>query len=350
MAPRYLLITGAVSLAALLVVALTNIVIDPAWRHSVDHALNARQEGFDERSQKANWLAARRPAAEIVLIGSSRTTFIDVDGIAGRRVFNAAVSQISPREYRERLEAFERITGRAIGTIVIGLDFFAALQLGHPTAPTPPPQGLAAALRENLSLDLFQTSLRNVRASVTGDEDRTYDRSLRRLLPSLDAGELRARTAYELRKFDRHLYRDIAPDWALFNAILVELRQRWRDAEILFFTTPVAAPQFDLVACTGRAEAYATWLRQIVRATGVVHHFMDRNVVTERLENFADSHHFRAQVGRWIVQRVFAIPDGDAPAGFGIRLEPGSVEGYLAESGRRFAAVDCGDLRRTWGL
>jgi hypothetical protein len=149
-----------------------NALVDPLWFFTHAHRLNRAQISFDQRAQKTNWLHARRGRFDAVLLGSSRSTYIDQHDFAPLRLFNYAAESMMPQEYRPYLDHFARANGRPPAVVVLGVDFFGGRdvpRLGDRhdaaayTGRAGDPRHLAGAL---LSLDLLGWSLRTAARSA----------------------------------------------------------------------------------------------------------------------------------------------------------------------------------------
>ena len=83
-----------------------NAAMDPLWFFTHAHPLNRVQPGFDERAQKTNWLQARPGQFNAVMLGSSRSTYIDQNDLSPLHLFNYSVNAMWPQEYRQYLDHF----------------------------------------------------------------------------------------------------------------------------------------------------------------------------------------------------------------------------------------------------
>ena len=88
---RYLVLVTIMLSAGLMLISGLNALIDPLWLFKHEHRLNSVQPFFDGRAQKTNWLHARVGQFDAVLLGSSRSTYIDQRGFHPWRL------SISPR-------------------------------------------------------------------------------------------------------------------------------------------------------------------------------------------------------------------------------------------------------------
>lgn len=106
------------------IIAVVNYTIDPLRTFSHSNVLNNKQVDFDERQQKTNYLYFVNHDFDSILIGSSRTTYIDQTLFKNEKVFNYAANGMSPYEYDKFISNFIAVTGHSPKKIYIGLDFF----------------------------------------------------------------------------------------------------------------------------------------------------------------------------------------------------------------------------------
>lgn len=79
--------------------------------------------GLMRDNKKTNYITYRPFTYDGVILGSSRTTFINENDFTGLNAFNYAVSSTDPREYDAYIEYAKERKGSELSSIVIGLDF-----------------------------------------------------------------------------------------------------------------------------------------------------------------------------------------------------------------------------------
>src|SRR5690625_5031965 len=108
----------------ILPIAYFNYWIDPMWTFGSNHKYNQIQTVINERQQKTNYLYFNKNPYDTLLIGSSRTTYIDQNEFSNRNVFNYAVADLSFKDYNEMIEFAKSQKNFNLETIIIGVDFF----------------------------------------------------------------------------------------------------------------------------------------------------------------------------------------------------------------------------------
>ena len=102
---------------------LVNAYVDPLW---VLPKIGGRPLHYcvkDERLNKINRAVHGRLDTESVLVGSSRSAFMDTTAFESERVFNMAVNGVQPVEYGPMVEVYSRFVGKP-KTVFVGVDFF----------------------------------------------------------------------------------------------------------------------------------------------------------------------------------------------------------------------------------
>lgn len=351
---RYLaVLLGAAALGAMLVAGF-NALIDPWWFFTHATALNRVQEDIDERAQKTNWLGARAGRFDTVLLGSSRTSYIDRRGFAPTAVFNYAVNAKMPREYLPYLRHFVAVNGKVPETVYMGVDFFTSR-----TTPVfdlrPPEFYLARAgdlryeLGSLLSLETAWYSLRSLGASLglgPARKPERYDRDDVRTFGRAITDEMRRRNLLRtLEQYRRLVY---GPSYA-YDSSLPEvwsaLRAAFPDTRFVVFTTPESAALFSLMVQLGHLPDYERWLTDLANAFGEVWDFTGLNSVTTDQANYLDAHHFEPRIGRLILDRLLARPLPPGHADFGRLVTAAGVAAHLAATRRRVPGLDPDPIR-----
>ena len=78
--------------------------IDPLWLFSSSNKYNDVQVAINERQQKMNHIQFQPFEYDNLLLGSSRSTYINQYDFENMNVYNFAVSNISVREYNAFIE------------------------------------------------------------------------------------------------------------------------------------------------------------------------------------------------------------------------------------------------------
>lgn len=326
-------------------IAAANALMDPLWLFPYEHPLNRVQREFDERAQKTNWLAARAGRFDAVLLGSSRSTYINQNDFAPLSLFNYAVNAMWPRDYRAFLDHVTAVNGRPPELVVLGVDFYGSR--AEPVGDTRPPEPYFAQAGQPayvagslLSLPLLKRSLRVASDSLelvrlAHDLDR-YDRhNVRRMARGIEREEREAATRRNVATYRHHIF---GPGYRYNDelaALLRELRDAYPDTRFVVFTTPIRQPLLEAIVEAGRLPDHARWLADLTAVFGEVWDFMGPNSVTTEPAWYRDDQHFSEAIGRLIADRLMGRPVPERFADFGRRVTPESLEAHLGWLYRR---------------
>ena len=321
---------------------LFNFFIDPLWCYDHSNRWNNHQPGFNERQQKTNRIHfIGLEKYDTLLLGSSRTAYIDQHSFTGMKVFNYAADNMLPTEYEAWIDIATRFRGAPFHTVIIGIDFFGTAKnydtvinrFYHGKKPHDYVEKSSEPLyryKTLLSLDALNHSIESVQRTLhptVSDYDR---RNVRRCNVIVTPEERSEHIRRDIAEYLPHLrtgsyrYRTVWPE------MIRRLKRRYSDTRFIFFTTPVSRPFFEkIVRQSGRLDDYKRWLRQTVEAAGSLFHFMDINSVTVNLDNFFDAHHMYSHATDWIARRISGEKSTDIPSDFGKVLTPANLEEYL---------------------
>ncbi len=327
----------------LFVTASFNFLIDPLWSFSHSNSWNNRQPGFNERQQKTNraLFTEALKKCDTLLLGSSRTAYINQYDFKGMRVFNYAADNMIPAEYEEWIEVAKSIKGSDFETIIIGIDFFGTAKnydnfiINYYNNLTPKdyieraraPMYRYKSLFSIDALKQSAESIKRIKHPTISDYDR---KNVRHCSIKVSPEELKRNIAKDIKEYQWHLkegyiYRK---DW---KTLLKRLRMKNPNTNFILFTTPVSKPYFDtFIIDAGHVGEYIRWLRESIEVMDEVYHFMDLNSVTTDLKNFFDAHHLYADITSMIAHRISGAKDDNVPQDFGKLLTLRNLEEYIA--------------------
>lgn len=101
----------------------TNFFVDPSYQWFSNKFINFKRKSFDERVMKTNYLANINNNYNALLIGNSRSTYLDARNFdLNVSIFNYSVGAMSVYEYESVIENFTQLTGKEPKVILIGID------------------------------------------------------------------------------------------------------------------------------------------------------------------------------------------------------------------------------------
>ena len=318
-------------------VVVINYTIDPLLNFSHTNALNRKFEGFNERQQKTNYILNHHARYEGIILGSSRTTFINQNDFAGMQLFNYASSAMWPFEYQGYIDYVRQLKGGALKAVVIGGDFYGIME-PLKIEFEKPESYIARALdpldpfRNLLSIDTFKYSLRTLRLNLRSKYRMYYERSMVKVQKKVEEKEFLARYTKNLIRHTKEFSEDNYRDNSSYFENLRQLKAANPGTKFIYFTSPVSADLFaSILINNDRFEEYRRWIRGVVDVFGEVYCFMGINSITTHLENYPDDDHFYPAIGKILATKIATGDFDTEPKDFGTVVNAGNVEAFLAE-------------------
>ena len=325
-----IVLVGVISSAAFI------YYIDPLWMFGSSHKYNDVQTVIDERQQKTNFITYQPFEYDSLLIGSSRSTYINQYDFKDMDVYNFAVSNMSIREYNSFIEFAKARRGKEFDTIIIGLDFFKT-SLDQSAAPRSL-DAYKVKLNERFyraksffSFDVLQYAYTNFKYSLKNEvtEERNYNRENIAVAKQVNPEKIAAQTTEKIKKFKRVFYGEsyeYNPDYASY---MQELKDNNPNTKFIVFTTPISSKLFKALVEENRLADYERWLRDVTAVFGEVTNFMYPNSVTNDITNYFDGHHFYPPTGTLIAQFLSNDSEASVPTDFGVKVTLQNIEQHL---------------------
>lgn len=280
----------------LLFIGSLNYFMDPYWTFNHKHKWNDIQKGTNERQQKSNYIYFTNKEYDTLLLGSSRTTYVNPNSFKNLKIFNFSAAGMRPHEYSTYIDFVVNNTSQDIKTIIIAMDFFGYLDYGlfmfnEAGSVVSNTQELFYRWKILFSKDTTETSIKNLRDNLKKRIDDRYNRELiktRLIRPKsstlnnqiIEDVEIYTRTEYSGNKNNN------------FLPIIQKIKEKYKDKKIIIYTTPISEPLFQKLIELKKLDYYYNWLSDLVNTFEVVHHFMYPNYISSNyLDFFADSNH-----------------------------------------------------------
>ncbi len=315
-------------LLPILGVAIVNFVVDPFCFFGPSNNLVTRKFLFDERTQKTNYVMHSTGQYDGLLLGSSRTAFVDPTTFTSGTFFNYAASGMLPREYEGFIQLFRK--WNTIKTVVIGFDFFATnVNQGAYNPKQAHFYESQASYRDLLNYKGLHYSRVSFSCSIRGEtcDERSYTQVFTRTWNRWVPSERARRLEIQLKQYATTYY---GSNFEFDNSLQENLRQlRYKNPGIKFiaFTTPDSAELFKLMIDQGLSSEYVRWIETLYQHFDEVYDFMGVSSVTSNEVNYLDAHHFSPRVGDWIVRRIEGSATG-IPPNFGVKITREELENY----------------------
>ncbi len=300
---------------SILTITSINYIMDPMWSFEHEHPYNQYQRGSNERQQKSHHLYFSSHKYNTLLIGSSRTSYINQDlWFEKGSTFNYAVSDMQPQEYIPYIDFAITQARQPIKRIIIGLDFFGALEY-HPYISTQSSSLLEPIVNNFyrwkllLSFKALDYSIKNInyyrkkrpgtyRRNNTKNFFPTNNRTEQAYIKSNEKG---------LKNYQKHRYSTAY--YENYKTILLTIKQNYPDIEFIVFTSPVSEEHFKLLINSGQYKNYERWLKESTKVFDKIHHFMYVNNFTKSSKDyFLDSNHPLLNTSKCMSLQIQSLP------------------------------------------
>ena len=319
-------LTLIIILIPLLTISWVNYYIDPLWSFSHDHKYNQIQMPFNERQQKTNYITFHEFNYDTLILGSSRTTYIDQNDFKGFNAYNYAVSNMLLDEYYDYIEYAKKMRGREFEYIIIGLDFMATnknlvREFEAPAFYINNTNQFGSRYSTLMSTDTLKYSWQNYQASQTGKPvNFAYDRNNVKTLLPVSAEERPAKLQATVDKYRQDIYSNY--EYAPVKETLSKVKANNPNTKFIIFTTPVNHNLYNLMVEMDLSTYYQQLLTDAVEVFGQVYDFNYPNPVTTDDTYYYDASHFYPEVGAWIAGKITGLST-DAPEDFGVLRKAG---------------------------
>lgn len=323
-------------LSALVVIISVNFIIDPFWCFEHQNSLNNWQKATNERQQKANKIYFTSKTYDTLLLGSSRTTFMQQNFFIDKRVFNFSASAMRPNEYLTYINFAFNDAKQPIKTIIIGTDFFGYLtdmsyKLDNSTSIVNATKSPYYRWKTLLCYDSINNSIRNIRNVLNRDhQNMTYDRNNIHRLYKLTSIKLNPEIMEkDIEGYAQNEY--AGPPDPNFFLTMSKIKKKYPHKNIIIYTTPISKPLFTKMIQMGHYHHYEQWLKDLVTIYGTVYHFMYIHPIAENYrENFIDSNHAYPATNSLIAKKIQSEGMSE-PKNFGMILTRTNIESKLQE-------------------
>lgn len=315
-----------------------NYFMDPYWCFQQHHRYNNTQKATNERQQKANFLYFTDQKFDAILLGSSRSSYLNRHEFKAMNVFNFAAPDMLPREYFTYIDFAIRECRQPIKTVIIGMDFFGYLHYGTSTvnqAPDIVKYTVSPYYRYKIlfSFDALKTSFKNIKHYLNPQ--------IRADCYNRDNVKTSLNHPNNPISFD-HVIRQNAIAYAQLKCIsnvnpnytptIRDIREKLPNIQFMIFTTPISKELMIQLIKSGHYSDYEKWLSSLVNVYGQVYHFMYINTVTSNTQKyFADSHHGYPETYKLIAYKMNRSNYQQVPKDFGMILTQENIVQKLKE-------------------
>lgn len=280
-----------------------NFIVDPY--NFLNHDVTDFISASNERNIKFVHLQNNYQKYNAVLIGSSRSSYIDNSKLHKYKMFNCSVSGISIDEYLPYLKFFEKTQG-APKQIILSLDFHATnSNIQGNIDPKITLQYAIAKIDQIIDYAKIKTSYLSLRLLLGTLEDfndyYTRDFIKKRIdqEKKLDEENIKSTLGYYGRYcLNNYSYRTDYKD------ILIKIKESFPNSKIIVLICPIHESLFEFQKKVSGEAVYNKWIVDIKDVFESFYDFnQDKNMVRE-LGNFFDAAHFYPFVGDQLIASI----------------------------------------------
>lgn len=330
---KWFIFIAIIATTILLIVGLANYIIDPLWCFQHTNRFNSMQDGFNERQQKTNLITFRQFDYDCLLLGSSRTTFIDQNDFKNMKVFNYSVNSMLPTEYGDYINYAKKKKGGDFNVVILGLDFFGTNENYNPAFEKSEfyinlSNQFLYRYKMLFSTDTLSYSYKSFQLSVgLSSKNSCYNRYNVKLMFPITEEKRQQTIKHDLITYRETIYSNYY--YRNMKAILTNLKTSNPNSRFIVFTTPVSEPLFRLIIEMGLYQYYERWIKDCVEVFGSIYNFMYINTVTKDLNNYMDAHHFNPNIGALIAHKITGCQDKNTPSDFGVLVTKDNLADHL---------------------
>jgi hypothetical protein len=278
-----------------------NVCFDPY------NFFNSRLTDFitvsEERKIKLSYLRNHRDVYDSVVIGSSRSSYIDSSSFLAFKMFNLSVSGISIEEYLPYLKFFEQTQGRP-KLIILSLDFHNTnLNYRSNVDPNTVIHDVGSVLMKSLDYIKLKT-LYSSFLLMTKNPETIGDYYTRKLVKKRSDQSLPL--SINTIKNTIHYYKtECLKNYKYrvdFHSHLLMIKNAFPTSKIIVIVCPIHQSLIDLQKDIAGDLCYKRWLLEIKSVFGEITDFTVNNEITTNPYNFFDAAHFYPFVGSQIIE------------------------------------------------
>lgn len=283
-----------------------NLFIDPLYNWGITNYFDFRKNDFDERIQKTNYLANINKEYDAVLLGNSRSTYIDTSKFNfDVKVFNYSVNAMSIYEYDQVLENFIKLTGKQPKIIFIGIDPFdfkgeESRKLENILLES---TSLEKKIKNLLSFDLLIFSLKAIVKTIQVNLD-LADRKQRYYDNNLVKGNKEANLISNQKYIHVNYGMDYNIDYNLFNEYK-KLKNKFKDSEFVIYCLPFHK---ELIESWQQDKLFdkknKDFINNLVNIFDKIYYFNYINEYNSSYLNYYDRYHFYPYLGDIIAEKI----------------------------------------------
>jgi hypothetical protein len=279
-----------------------------------------------------------------IFLGSSRTDYgLDPQHPAlnnSQPAYNSAIGAASPYEMLAYLK-HAIANQKDLKLVVVGLDDFMFNELnGRNDRNLDKRLGISSfkiqdAIEFLFSFDVLSASIETLQSNLTNPNYLSYNPDGRLNLRPLDKNKEATKYRFGI---NLEVYFKSFPEYKFSTVFLNDFREvvelcRKKNIELKVFISPAHITQLEAIRMAGNWQMFEKMKRELVKITPVWdfsgYNSVTSEPLTNKIENYLDSSHYRKEIGDLILNRIFNYHQDRVPSDFGILLTPENLESHL---------------------
>jgi len=284
-------------------------LIDPLWQWNHPFHIRAWHQSFNERLQKTNYLASRAIKIDTLIVGSSRSSYMDPSKLGSENSFNYAVSSGTASEFAHHINYVKSRSSIPLKFILVESSFNHALSIDKtydsPIFYVKNAQNYTKKINNLFSKDALKLA-KNVVYKPTYNNYLVHGnyfascRYSKRNDFSLQQKE--QEISSNIMSYKQNVYNS---DFDInYSKHLKDIKAAIRNSEFIIYTPPVSKYLLLLLINENQWNNYKQWLRKLVDEFGSVYHFMYPSLLTLDDASFNDAHHPTTQTCDLILEII----------------------------------------------
>ncbi len=280
-----------------------NFIVDPY--NFFNQAVTDFISVSNERNIKFVHLQNNSQKYNSVLIGSSRSSYIDASKLHKYKMFNCSVSGISIDEYLPYLKFFEKTQGTP-KLIILSLDFHATnLNIQGNIDPKITLRYAVSKIKQLIDYAKIKISYLSLRLLLNTQENfndyytRDFIKKRVNQEKKLDKENIKSTLGYYGKNcVNNYRYRDDYKD------MLTKIKESFPNSRIIVLICPIHESLFEFQKKISGETIYNRWLLDIKDVFEFLYDFNEDKAMINNLGNFFDPAHFYPFVGDQLIASI----------------------------------------------
>lgn len=298
---KWIKMSAIIVLSLLFILSVFNYLLDPLWTFN-NFYFTKYKNSYNERILKTNYLVYSNNKYDGILLGSSRSSYLNVDTYEGYEIFNYSCASLQVSEYDGFIDVAKQINNDKLPIVILGMDFFTYLTEtkldNEPIKFFNDTKDIFYRFKMLISYDSFKKAKKNLKIGEDVFSQRVYDKNYNVFTSVNSESNNKKNIDESILKFEKKFYSNIKPIKNFSNRLKL-LRDKYIDTKFIIFTTPITKELFLKITNNEKLYLqYENWIKELVNVFGEINNFMFINDISMgSSKNFYDGHHIYPFIG-----------------------------------------------------